>query len=333
MDWVITNISLPYRAAAARVTSFGPFRAFSFAEVLLTLLILLTLYLVIKIIVNLMQRAHGLYRLWRRLYILLVLALYLVAAHSWMWDAGYHGTNLAEKTGLSTEGVTIGQLTEATRFFAEKANELSERVNRDADRHFDETRESYFYPDDGLYANLAQEFPVLTGTTHPPKAMLYSKIMSASGFTGVYIALTGETNINVDAPACLMPATIAHEMAHQRGVNFEEEANFAAIAACITSEQPVYEYSGYLLGLTYLTNTLNRADPYLCRQIISTLNANVMQDWKDSNDYWRRHETPATERVTAVYNEYLKSNGIASGVESYGACVDMLVSWLVKNQG
>ena len=33
MDWVLTNISMPYRAAAAHVTSFGPFRYFSLAEV------------------------------------------------------------------------------------------------------------------------------------------------------------------------------------------------------------------------------------------------------------------------------------------------------------
>mgnify|MGYP006876614283 CR=1 FL=1 len=32
----------------------------------------------------------------------------------------------------------------------------------------------------------------------------------------------------------------------------------------------------------------------------------------------------------AVYDAYLKSNGIASGVNSYDDCVDMLVSWLQK---
>lgn len=331
MDWVLTNISLPYRAAAARATSFGPFRSFSLAEALLTLLILWSLYLIVKTVIILIRRPHRLLNLGCRLYIPILIALYLVAAHSWMWDAGYHGTDLAEKTGLNSDGITVAQLAEATRLFAEKANVLSTLVKRDADGHFNEARESYFSPGKGLYTNLVQEFPTLDGETYPPKPMLYSKIMSACGFTGVYIALTGETNINVDAPACLIPATIAHEMAHQRGVNSEEEANFTAIAACITSNQPVYEYSGYLLGLTYLANTLNRADPYACRQIISTLHANVIQDWNDSNDYWTSHETPATETVTAVYDEYLKSNGIASGIDSYGACVDMLVSWLVKS--
>ena len=34
--------------------------------------------------------------------------------------------------------------------------------------------------------------------------------------------------MNVDCPACLIPETIAHEMAHQRMVASELEANFVA---------------------------------------------------------------------------------------------------------
>lgn len=331
MDWVLTNISLPYRAAAAQVSSFGPFQYFSLAEVLLTLLILWALYFIVKTIIILIQRPHRLSNFGRRLYILTLVVLYIVAAHSWIWDAGYHGTDLAERTGLNSGGITLQQLTDVTKLFAEKANALSTQVKRDANKRFNEDRQSYFTPDEDLYTNIVKEFPALNGGTYPPKAMLYSKLMSACGFTGVYIALTGETNINVDVPASFIPATIAHEMAHQRGVNSEEEANFVAIAACITSNNPVYEYSGYLLGLTYLIDALYKADPYACRQITATFQDNVIQDWDDNYDYWMSHETPATETVMAVYGEYLKSNGIASGVNSYGACVDMLVSWLEKN--
>jgi hypothetical protein len=331
MDWVLASISLPYRATAAHATSFGPLKYFSLAEVLITLLILWVLYFIVKTIVILIRRPHRLSNFGRRLYVISVIALYIVAAHSWMWDAGYHSTDLAEKTGLNANGITVRQLTEVTRLFAEKANELSMQVKRDANKHFNEDRQSYFSPDEDLYTNIVKEFPALDGGTYPPKAMLYSKLMSACGFSGVYIALTGETNINVDVPASFIPATIAHEMAHQRGVNSEEEANFSAIAACITSNNPVYEYSGYLLGLTYLVSNLNKADPYACRQITATFHDNVIQDWDDNYDYWTSHETPATEAVMAVYDDYLKSNGVDSGINSYGACVDMLVSWLAKN--
>ena len=129
-------------------------------------------------------------------------------------------------------------------------------------------------------------------------------------------------------PACLIPATIAHEMAHQRGVNSEEEANFSSIAACTTSNITVYEYSGYLMGLIYLTDALNKADPTVCSQITSTFNKDVLTDWKDNNDYWAKYETPAAATVSSMYDGYLKSNGQTLGVSSYGACVDMLAAWL-----
>ena len=328
MDWVLTNISLPYRAAAAHVTSIGPFQYFSLAEVLLTLFVLLVLYFIVKTIFILIRHPNRLLNLRRRLYIIIVIALYIVAANSWIWDSGYRGTDFVEKTGLNSNGITVSQLADVTELFAEKANELSTQVKRDANKHFNEDTKTYFALEKDLYASIEKEFSELSGETFPFKAMIYSKLMSACGFSGVYIALTGEVNINVDSPACLIPATIAHEMAHQRGVNFEDEANFCAIAACITSNIPVYEYSGYLLGLTYLADNLNKADPNAFRQIISKFNANVIQDWNDIGDYSINNETPVTETVTAVYDEYLKSNGIDSGVNSYGACVDMLVSWL-----
>jgi hypothetical protein len=331
MDWVLTYITLPYRTAAARFTSLSPFKYFSVAEVLITLLILWALYFILKTIVILIRRPHRLLNLGRRLYIIVVIALYIVASYSWIWGAGYHSTNLAEKTGLISSGITVEELTEVTKLFAEKANELSTQVKRDANNHFNEDRQSYFALNKDLYMNIVKEFPELGGETYPYKPMIYSKLMSVGGFSGVYIALTGEININVDVPACLIPSTIAHEMAHQRGVNSEEEANFSAIAACITSDIAVYEYSGYFLGLTYLTDTLNQADPYACRQITSTFNTGVIQDWNDNNEYWFQHETPATETATLVYDGYLKSNGVASGVNSYDACVDMLVTWLKKN--
>jgi hypothetical protein len=241
---------------------------------------------------------------------------------------GYHGTGLAVTTGLRTDGITTEQLTNVTKLFAGKANELAGQVERDADRRFISDTGYYIDMSKGVYANIAREFPALHGNAYPPKAMIYSKLMSIMNFTGVYISLTGEANINVDAPAALIPATIAHEMAHQRGVNSEDEANFAGIAACITSNITVYEYSGYLSGLLYLMSALDTADPDAAQAIRATLNEDVILDWTENYEYWQRYESPAAEAVSAMYDGYLKANGEELGISSYGACVDLLVTWL-----
>jgi hypothetical protein len=330
MNWVNTYISTPYRNAAATVTSLGPLKYFSLAEVLITLLVLWVLYYIIKTIIIMITRPQKLAHLGQRLYVMLVVGCYIFAAYSWSWGTGYHSTDLAGKTGLGAEGITVGQLTDAAKLFASKANELSGQVSRDAGGHFVVDMDYDFEMSKGVYANIVNEFPVLSGKSYPPKAMMYSKLMSMIGFTGVYIALTGETNINVDAPGALIPATIAHEMAHQHGVNSEDEANFTGIAASITSNITVYEYSGYLSGLIYLTSALYDADPDAADAVMATFNDDVVRDWTDNNEYWKKYESPAAEAVSAMYDGYLKSNGEELGVRSYGACVDMLVSWLEK---
>jgi hypothetical protein len=219
MDWVSANIAAPYRNTAGTVASFGPFKHFSLAEILASLLAVWALYHIFKTFVLIITRPHKLYILGRRLFTLIAVGLYIYAAFIWLWGTGYHGTGLAEKTGLNPAGVTTEQLTRVTELFAAKASELSVQVSRDDEGHFSEDKQYVFELSKGLYTNIAGRFPELDGPAFRPKAMIYSKLMSAIGFTGIYVALTGEANVNVDAPAALLPATIAHEMAHQRGVN------------------------------------------------------------------------------------------------------------------
>lgn len=85
---------------------------------------------------------------------------------------------------------------------------------------------------DGIY----EEFPCLVMEDHVPKGVRFSTALSAMDFTGFYFPFTGEANLNIDSPACYLPSTIAHEMAHQRGIASEQECNFIAIAASTTAQ-------------------------------------------------------------------------------------------------
>ena len=328
MNWVSRNIALPYRAAAGKISSLGPLKYFSIYEVLLTLLILWALFVTVRAIIAAVK-SRRISVIARRMFSILIVALYIGAIFSWLWDSGYHSTNLAEKTGLNTVA-TVSQLKSAAKLFAAKANELSAQVDRDENRHFKADKEYYFTASKEVFGNIQEEFSSLQGESFSPKPMIYSKFMSATGFTGIYIALTGEANINIDPPGSLLPATIAHELAHQRGVTFEEEANFSAIAACVTSGIPAFEYSGYLLGLIYLENALYKADPEAFSEISSSLSENVRQDFKDDNDYWSKHHSQATKAAEVMYDGFLKSNGVVTGIKSYGECVDMLSLWGAK---
>ena len=131
----------------------------------------------------------------------------------------------------------------------------------------------------------------------------------------------------MDAPACLVPATIAHEMAHQRMVASELEANFVGIAACASCEDPVFQYSGYLMGLIQLCNALYSAAPdrwYAIAEEFFT--PELAADWRDNNEYWAALSSPVEDAAGEVYDSFLKSNDQQLGIRSYGACVDLLVA-------
>ena len=148
------------------------------------------------------------------------------------------------------------------------------------------------------------------------------------GFTGMYFPFTGEANVNVDAPACLIPVTIAHEMSHQRMISSELEANFVGIAACVTSNDVAFQYSGYLLGLLQLCNALYPVDAQAWQDIVyQTFTPELATDWQDNNTYWAALESPVEDVAGNAYDSFLKGNGQELGMRSYGACVDLLVAY------
>ena len=255
-----------------------------------------------------------------------VLALLLAL---WLFlGASYYAPGFAARSGITPAAVETQALYRVTLRFAEALNLSSGRVERDSRGAFAVSEDEIFDGAQGLYDGICTRFPFLEAPETQPKKLLSSRLMSAFGYTGIYFPFTGEANINTDAPACLMPATIAHELAHQRGVASEQEANFVAILACLDSGNPVYLYSGLLSGFIHLSNALYQADPALHADVWATLAEPVLQDIYDNNAYWAQFDDSAASQLgEQVYDSFLKSYGQDLGVRSYGAVVDLLVAY------
>ena len=152
--------------------------------------------------------------------------------------------------------------------------------------------------------------------------------MSIIDFTGFSCPYTGEANVNVDSPACLLPSTAAHEMAHQRGIASEQECNFLAILASTTSGNPAYVYSGYLMGFIHLGNALYRVDPETYWTIRDQLPESVEADLAYNNAYWDQFEDSVVQQASNhIYDGMLKAYGDENGIASYGTVVDLLVAY------
>ena len=321
-DWVIAHISAPLRESMGALCNIVPF---SVAEVLYTLIIVGALIFIVKSTGAVKCSRTKWKTLGIRVAALALIPAFIITGYNWLWALGYYGTTFAERSGLKNQGVSVEDLTKVTVYFAQQASALSVQMARDSEGHFIE--EAFWQDTEGLYDNFEQEFPFLKTNELRPKPMFYSKFMSLLGFTGFYFPFTGEANVNKDFPAALQPETISHELAHQRRVASESEANFVGIAAAIASDKPVYQYSAYLSGLTHLANALYKADREAWYAISETLAAEVRIDWNDDSRYWAQFESPVETVATTVYDSYLKHNDQELGIKSYGACVDLLVEY------
>jgi hypothetical protein len=86
-----------------------------------------------------------------------------------------------------------------------------------------------------------------------PKPAYSSDVLTRLGISGIYFPFTAEPNYNADIPDFQLPFSIAHEMAHQRGIARESEANFVAYVICVNSGDPFVRYSGFRNGLGVLS--------------------------------------------------------------------------------
>lgn len=301
--------------------------SFSVAEVLAAAALLGGLFWLLRALVCLVVQRR-LRPFVRRVLALGAVCLWLLAGLDWLWNAAYYTQGVADRAGLAVQPYTVEELEAVTGEFARRAFQLASRVPRDEQGQFAVSADECLRRGMQAYHALEEEFPFLKLEGVRAKPLVCSGLQSALGFTGIYFPFTGEANVNVDAPTCLLPATIAHEMAHQRMVAAEEEANFVGIAACVTSEDEVFQYSGYLMGLIHLSNALYRVDPQGWAALRAEFSPQLVRDWQDNNDYWAARRSFVEKTAEQVYDSFLKGNDQSLGTRSYGACVDLLVTWL-----
>lgn len=258
---------------------------------------------------------------------LICAALTVYALFCLLWGVTYQADTFSQRSGITARGGTVEELTELTAYFAGQLSQCAEAVPRDENGLFAVPRAEIFAESTSIYENLYGEFPFLEMSDRAPKAVTYSKIMSAIDFTGFYFPFTGEANLNTDSPACFLPATIVHEMAHQRLIASEQECNFIAILGAARSDDPAYRYSGWLLGYIHLSNALYRADQEAWQTIRDSLPDTVKADIQDNNAYWASWRGPVKDAAQSVYDGFLKSNGEKAGIQSYGTVVDLLLAY------
>lgn len=322
-DFFNQNISEIFRRALAALT--GPI-PFSLGEALLLLLPVgfgLTVWYAAK------YRCDTWRSTWSFVGILLSLVCLLLSLFVFTFATGYHGRTLDQKLGLDQKEVSAEELYQTALILSDKINEEHAHLTYGADG-FSVMPYSLPEMNDKLldaYDTFCAEHAFIDHYDSRLKPVMLSELMNYTHITGVYSYFTGEANIDIAFPDYTIPYTAAHELAHQRGIAREDEANMVAFLVCMESEDAYIRYCAYLNMYEYVTNALYRANPDLYAKVKNTVHADVRGEMIAYSNFFAKYQNSAASSVSGAVNDtFLKFQG-TEGTASYGMVVDLTVAY------
>lgn len=169
------------------------------------------------------------------------------------------------------------------------------------------------------------------GEFAPPKPVYTSGVLTRFGIGGVYFPFTAEPNYNAEIPDFQLPFSIAHEMAHQRGVARESEANFVAYVVCVSSRDSFIRYSGFRNGLGVLSE-LHRVEPEKARELAKQLGNGYREDSRRAALFWAKASGAAGALGQRVNDLYLRANRVKAGVADYSNSTTLIIAYHLRQR-
>ena len=346
-DFYVTNIFPLLTGIYGRITSLFPF---SVGEVLLVLVVIYIVFTVLFILIHTIFMALGKLTgkvdkpsgvkkvfdaisdaLYRTTPILLTITIVLMTLNCFVL---YHTSKLTIRQDGAASEYNIEDLARLRDYVVKKCNDLSKVVPHDENGNVaydgDMKRTSI-----AAMKKLGDRYPRLSGYFVTPKALYFSDFMCQQYMQGYYFPFSMEANYNDRMNLMNKPFTMCHELAHTHGYIYEDEANFFGFLACISSDDIVFQYSGYLGVLNYINNDFYNAvskEEYKKHVKISD---RVRYDNEFlSKDGWKEVEDNAifkTETVKKAADTFidtnLKVNGVSDGKVSYRYVVGLIMDY------
>ena len=318
------------RVALAKMTNFLPF---SFAE---SLLLCSPALLVIFILLIVRAGNKSLRALVKFTSGALAVISLAYSVFVFGYGTGYYGRTIDEKLGLERKNVSAEELYDTAKLLLEGA---------------EKELDSIFYPR-GTYSSMtfsyaemnkklndawkkvSEKYPCFQRFESNTKPVALSEPWTYTHTSGLYCFFTGEANVNVNYPDFIIVSSAAHEMAHQRGIAREDEANFVSFLVCISSDDPYIRYSGYLDMFREVRNKLADADKTLYKKLISEMSAETMGEVVSFGNFFDKYRENVAATVSNKVNDtYITSHGQEAGIKSYGLVADLLCAYMLYGDG
>ncbi|MFZ4261178.1 DUF3810 domain-containing protein [Sphingobacterium sp. HJSM2_6] len=252
-----------------------------------------------------------------------VLSIYLYFNIS--WGINYNRTAIAKEMKLDLDTVLLNDHIQILTKHIEQVNILREKLSFEK------------YPLSAIneeVMRIMQEdlvFPMLSKTQIQIKSPINNTLASYFGVSGYFNPFTHEAHANTQMPKASYPFMVAHELAHQMGIGFEDECNFIAYVKLHQQENPKLAYAAYYESVNYLLRSLYLVDQHEFEKMKSLLSEQVLSDLKEEQKYWKNYTGWLTSLSSLFYDQYLKHNNQAEGMARYGMVSRLIIAYEVKN--
>lgn len=317
------------RAVMSTLTSWIPF---SLAEVLLILSPVLV-FLICFVMVRRLHRSliDGIRYFVGFLSVMSLVFTILVFGY----NASFYGDSVEEKVGIQRENLSKEQLYETAILLIDAIREDIPYITY-PENSCSEMSFSYSQMNEKLneaYQTLCEKYSSFQNLYANTKPVMLSEPWTYTHISGVYTFFTGEANVNVNYPDFIVVSSAAHEMAHQRGIGKEDEANFVAFLVCSLSDDPYVRYSGYADVLNDVLIQLSSADAELYRRVYEYMPKELREEYIAYSVFFDKYrENVAATVSTTVNNAYITSHNQPQGVKSYGLVVDLVAAYMLNQQ-
>ena len=269
-------------------------------------------------------------------HILLIVSL-LMLLYSAGCGVNYYRQPFIDRSSYESAEFTSDELEEFCRYAADQINISSENSDHSP----------YIYPQKNDLADSAvRAMQILSAADmadcscsslmgfypRPKQLTFLSRFFSMMGVSGIYSPFTIEANINGEMTDLEKPFTACHELSHLKGFMNEGEANYIGWLACIGSDDPAFNRSGWLIAWIYAGNSLYSADPEKYAAVRLNLPHDALTELEENSRFWDSRRNSASDIQDKVNDAYLKSNGQDQGIRTYNQLTEHMLMWYRQNK-
>lgn len=311
-EWYMVHAYPPIATVLSFISGPFPFSLFD----------CLTVVAVLLLIFGIVQLCRRKLRFKRWLYLFLMTVVWIAIWFYMAWGVAYFRPSFAERYGLAEVTLSVEEFESLTLRLIDSLNQSYCSTDVFSKKEVDEAIEKSYQQ---RHKQLLLPYPCGKRRTKPTIYQPFQNRVGVSGFFGPFF---NEVHVSSFILPPSYPFTLAHEKAHQLGTGSEDECNFLAYVVCTASTHPQVKYSGYYETVGYLLRTLRRLSPDTYPLVYEKIDRHVRDDYRREYEHWQQAFNPRMAEVqNRVYDSYLKTNQVRSGIQSYSEMVKLVITW------